>query len=114
MAGQVRKSQMLALPKWRQWLAYAPDWTSIKVWYFASVDRRNDTLLRAVADEMSRKGIELIDSTRYCREAMAPVGPLTSRPLSSEQTADAELGWLVAKEMGRLDVGQSVAVKDKM
>ena len=113
MAGQVRKSQMLALPRWRQWLAYCPDWTSIKVWYFSAADRRNDTLLRAVADEMAMKGIHLVDSTAYCREAMAPDGALTRRGLSAEQTADAELGWVVAKEMGRLDVGQSVAVKDK-
>lgn len=113
MAGQVKKSQMLVLPKWRQWLAYAPDWTSIKVWYLTSADRRNDTLLRAVADEMTRKGIELIDSTTYCREALAPEGLLTTRSLSADQAADADLGWRVAKEMGRLDVGQSIAVKDK-
>lgn len=113
MAGQVRKAQMLALPRWRQWLAYLPDWTSIKVWYWAAADRRNDTLLRAVADEMSRKGVELIDSTTYTQGSMAPAGSLTSFKLSAAQEADAALGWRVAQEMGRLDVGQSVAVKDR-
>lgn len=113
MAGRVKKTRMLELPWWRQWLAYLPDWTSIKVWYFSAKDRRNDNLLRAVADEMLAKGIELIDSTAYCTEALAEEGTLTARGLNDAQTADAELGWRIAKEMGRLDVGQSVAVKDK-
>ncbi|MCZ6682137.1 MAG: UDP-2,3-diacylglucosamine diphosphatase LpxI [Planctomycetota bacterium] len=113
MAGGVNKSAVVALPRWRQWLAYLPDWTSIKIWYFRTGDRRNDTLLRAVADEMLRKGVELIDSTEYCSDAMAPEGALTKAQLSSAQRADADLGWKIAREMGRLDVGQSVAVKDK-
>ena len=113
MAGRVRKSQMLDLPFWRQLLAYLPDWTSIKVWFFAASDRRNDTLLAAVADEMSRKGVQLIDSTLYCRDALAEAGRITRRGLSASERVDADLGWRIAKEMGRLDVGQSVAVKDK-
>lgn len=113
MAGQVKKVRMLALPTWRAWLAYLPDWTSIKVWYFRTADRRNDTLLRAVADEMAGKGVELIDSTKYCHEALAGAGVLTPKGLTAAQQADADLGWRIAKEMGRLDIGQSVAVKDK-
>jgi hypothetical protein len=113
MAGRVRKSRMLDRPYWRQWLAYLPDWTSIKVWYFRATDRRNDTLLRAVADEMHRRGVELIDSTTYCPDALATDGLLTTRRPTAAQEADADLGWRVAREMGRLDVGQSVAVKDK-
>jgi DUF1009 family protein len=113
MAGRVRKTRMLDRSPWRQWLAYLPDWTSIKVWYYGANDRRNDTLLRAVADEMRRKGVELIDSTAYCQDAMAPVGVMGNRSLTPAQAADADLGWSIAKEMGRLDIGQSVAVKDK-
>jgi len=113
MAGQVKKARMLDLPTWRAWLAYLPDWTSIKVWYFRTADRRNDTLLRAVADEMAGKGIQLTDSTKYCPEALAGEGLLTSKGPTAAQQADADLGWQIAKEMGRLDIGQSVAVKDK-
>jgi DUF1009 family protein len=114
MAGRVKKTRMLELPWWRQFLAYLPDWTSIRVWYFGAKDRRNDNLLRAVADEMMAKGIELVDSTAYCTDALAAEGVLTRhRNDSGAIAADMELGWRVAKEMGRLDVGQSVAVKDK-
>lgn len=114
MAGRVKKSQMFDQPRWRQFLAYLPDWTSIKVWYFSAKDRRNDNLLRAVADEMRAKGIDLIDSTAYCQDALAPDGVLTrGGKVSQALSADIDLGWRIAKEMGRLDVGQSVAVKDK-
>ncbi len=113
MAGRVRKAQIVELPIWKQALVYWPDWASIRVWFFATRDRRNDTLLSAVADAMGRKGVTLIDSTQYCADAMAPEGVLTRRDLSASQAADAELGWRIAREMGRLDVGQAVAVHRK-
>ncbi len=59
---------------------------------------------------MMRKGVTLIDSTAYCRDALAGEGVLTRGTLTDAQAADVELGWRMAKEMGRLDVGQSVAV----
>ncbi|MBK8271055.1 MAG: hypothetical protein IPK83_23180 [Planctomycetes bacterium] len=92
MAGRVRKLRIVEMPLWRQVLAYLPDWASIKVWFTAR-DRRNDTLLGAVADAMAKKGVALIDSTKYCADAMASEGPLTRRGLSPAQEADAELGW---------------------
>lgn len=113
MAGGVDKTRMLRQPWWRQWLAYRPDFTSIRIWYFGAADRRNDTLLRATADEMARRGVELIDSTTYTQDAMAPEGVMTRARPTAAQEADIELGWRMAREMGRLDVGQSVAVKDK-
>ncbi len=113
MAGGVDKTRMLHHSWWRQWLAYRPDLTSIRIWYFGAADRRNDTLLRATADEMARRGVTLIDSTAYCPEAMAPDGVLTHCQPTDAQAVDIDLGWRIAKEMGRLDVGQSVAVKDK-
>lgn len=113
LAGRVDKTHMLRQPWWRQWLAYLPDWTSIRIWYFRAADRRNDTLLRALADEMERRGVRLIDSTTYCRDALAPEGVLTRRQPTAAQAADIELGWRIAKELGRLDIGQAVAVKDK-
>jgi hypothetical protein len=113
MAGGVDKTRMLRQAWWRQWLAYRPDFTSIRIWYFGAADRRNDTLLRATAAEMARRGVELIDSTTYTRDAMAPEGVMTRARPTAAQEADIELGWRMAREIGRLDVGQSVAVKDK-
>ncbi|MBN1347171.1 MAG: UDP-2,3-diacylglucosamine diphosphatase LpxI [Phycisphaerae bacterium] len=111
LAGSVRKTDML-MPLWRLLLRYPPDLTTIRLWFFKLPDRRNDTVLRGVGEEMAQRGVRLVDSTQYCPEAMAEVGVLTRTAPTGAQQRDADLGWDVAKEMGRLDVGQSVAVKD--
>jgi DUF1009 family protein len=113
MAGRVRKAQMFAGPRWRQYLQYMPDFTSIRVWYFHARDKRNDALLGAVADEMQRKGLTLIDSTTYCREALAPPGVLSAFQAPAGVLQDADFAWPIAKEIARLDIGQSVAVKER-
>ncbi|NLG41770.1 MAG: LpxI family protein [Phycisphaerae bacterium] len=113
MAGRVRKTQMFAGPRWLQYLQYLPDLTSIRLWYFRTRDKRNDTLLAAVAEEMQRKGLTLIDSTTYCRQALAPPGVLTPFPPPAAVLAAADFAWPIAKEIARLDIGQSVAVKER-
>jgi len=119
MAGRVRKSTMFAGPRWLQWLQYLPDLTSIRVWYFHARDKRNDTLLRAVADELERRGLRLVDSTKYCPEALIEEGVLTpagTRPLSEAPPgvlADADFAWPLLKQIAGMDIGQSLAVKEK-
>ncbi len=111
LIGSLRKTEMyVSLPRllWQ----FLPDLTTMKLWFFGLPDRRNDTVLRAIADQMERKGVVLVDSTQYCPEAMADAGVMTRTQPTPVQQRDADLGWHVAKEMGRLDVGQSVAVKD--
>ena len=113
MAGRVRKSAMFAGPRWLQWLQYLPDLTSIRVWYRHAKDKRNDTLLSAVADEMARRGLTLVDSTKYCPEALIEPGVLTSGLVPPAVLADADFAWPLIKQIGALDIGQSIAVKEK-
>lgn len=119
MVGRVRKSTMFAGPRWLQWLQYVPDLTSIRVWYFHARDKRNHTLLRAVADELGRNGLTMIDSTRYIPEAMAEAGLLTvegPRSLSAAPRSvidDAEFAWPLVKQVAAMDIGQSIAVKER-
>jgi hypothetical protein len=113
MAGRVRKGEMFAGPRWVQWLHYLPDLTSIRVWYFRTRDKRNDTLLAAVADEMQRKGLTLIDSTKYCPQALVEAGVLTPFEPPSRVLEDAEFAWPLIKQIAGLDVGQSIAVKEQ-
>ena len=110
MAGAVRKSDMYTPLRL---LRFLPDWTSIRVWFFEVADRRNDTILRATADHLQRKGILLTSSVRYCQEHLPGPGVLTRRQPSAAQQRDIEFGWRIAKEMGRLDIGQAVAVKEQ-
>ena len=110
LAGSVRKAEMYG--RFRL-LRYLPDWTSIKVWFFRARDKRNDSLLGATADELAGKGIVLTDCVRYCPEALAPEGVLTRAQPKSRVQRDIEFGWPLAKEIGRLDIGQSIAVKER-
>jgi UDP-2,3-diacylglucosamine hydrolase len=113
MAGYVRKADMFAGPRWRQWLQYLPDLTSIRVWYFRARDKRNDSLLGAAADEMQRRGLTMIDSTKYCPEALAAAGVLTQLAPTRGVLDDADFAWPLAKQIAALDIGQSVAVKER-
>jgi DUF1009 family protein len=110
MAGSVRKSDMYV--RFRL-LRFIPDWTSFRLWFFEVPDRRNDTILRAVAGRMAQKGITLVNSIQYCPDHLPGPGVLTKRQPSPALEKDIAFGWRIAKEMGRLDVGQSIAVKEQ-
>lgn len=109
MAGWVRKTDMYG--RFRM-LTLLPDWTTARLWFFGLEDKRNDTVLGAVADVLAKKNIHLDNCVRYCTQALAPEGVLTDRAPSSNQWKDIRFGWNIAKEMGRLDIGQSVAIKE--
>ncbi|MGZ8219934.1 LpxI family protein [Methylomagnum sp.] len=109
MAGYVKKQTM-----YRRFgiLSFLPDWRFIKLWFFDIPDKRNDSVLKAVADLLARHGITLQDVTLHCQSAVAPEGTLGGCELTPAQRRDQEFGWAIAKEMGRLDIGQSIAVKN--
>lgn len=110
LAGAVKKSAMYG--RWRM-LHYLPDWTSIRLWFFSLRDKRNDSVLSAVADVFNRNGMPVQDCTRYTPEQLAPEGVLSDRQPSTAQWKDITFGWPIAREMGRLDIGQSIAVKEQ-
>ena len=73
----------------------------------------DDDILRAVAAELAREGIEIVSSTTYLPELIAPRGSLTKRRPNKAENEDIYFGWGVAKELGRLDIGQCVVVRSK-
>jgi len=73
----------------------------------------DDNILRAVAAELSKGGIEIVPSTLYLPELVATPGCLTRRKPSRSEQEDIRFGWQVAKELGRLDIGQCVVVRRK-
>jgi len=74
----------------------------------------DDDILRAVAKELAEQGIEIVSSTAHLPELTAPLGCLTRRELTSSEEEDVAFGWKVAKELGRLDIGQCVVVRKKV
>jgi len=109
LAGSVNKSSMYG--RFRL-LKLLPDRTALRLWFWTIPDKRNDTVLGAVADEFARHGIIMEDCVRYTADHLAPPGVLTRRQPSASQMKDAEFGRRLAREMGRLDIGQAIAVKE--
>lgn len=111
MAGKIEKTVLFK--KWR-WLRLLPDARTLHMWWrYASRDRKDDTLLLAVIQEFARDHIEFVSAIDYCPEILVKHGFLTQRRPTPAQWEDIHFGWELAKEMGRLDVGQTVIVNDK-
>jgi DUF1009 family protein len=73
----------------------------------------DDGILRALATELEREGIEIISSVAFVPQLLTPAGCLTRRKPTKSEKEDMRLGWRVAKELGRLDIGQCVVVRRK-
>jgi hypothetical protein len=111
MAGKIEKKVMLN--PW-VWFQHLPDWRAVHMmWKYARRDRKDDTLLLAVIQEFARDGLHFQSALKYCPELLVTHGFLTKRHPSSSQWKDINFAWEIAKEMGRLDVGQSIAVSER-
>lgn len=111
MAGKVHKAKILYKP-WKL-LSMLLDWRAIKCWYGRRRDNKDDSLTLTVVKELARDGLEVASALDLCPELLVAPGLLTSRGPTAAEEADIAFGWELAREMGRLDVGQSVAVKDR-
>ena len=112
MVGRVAKSRMYT--PWRI-VRYLPDWRALRIWYWRlrGKDKRNETVLCAIADELASGQIYLENSTMYCKEHLADEGVMTKcRPSASVQ-GDIEFGWPILQKLTQLDIGQAIAVKEK-
>lgn len=91
-----------------------PDLRAIRLWYrVLRHDRRSQTALGALADDLNSIGVELIDTTQYIPDHMATPGRLAGQAPNASQRADIEFGWPILMRMNDLDIGQAIAVKDK-
>src|SRR5581483_2614418 len=104
MAGQVKHHQIFRLNA-------LPDLRMVRM--LARLTTKNtDSLIGAVADELAREGITLVDSTTFLEESLAQAGVMTRRAPNKTERADIEFGLKIAHEIARLDLGQTIAVKD--
>jgi len=112
MVGRVSKKNIYT--PWRI-VKYLPDWRAFRIWYWRlrHKDKRNDTVLNAIADELASGGIILMDSTKYCKDHLAGEGVMTKTQPPASVMEDIRFGWPMVKEIGRLDIGQAIAVKER-
>jgi DUF1009 family protein len=76
-------------------------------------DRRAQSLIRALMDELEEMGFEFIDPKPYLEELLAGKGTLNSLDPSSQVMEDGLFGFPIAKEIAQLDVGQTIVVKER-
>ena len=112
MAGRVAKGRIFTP---RRILRYLPDWRAVRIWYWRlrGKNKQNETLLSALAEELSSGGIVLEDSTKYCKEHLATEGPMTGGRPGAAIIDDIEFGWPIVKKMAEMDIGQAIAVKER-
>jgi UDP-2,3-diacylglucosamine hydrolase len=112
MAGKVHKADILHKP-WKV-VSLWPDWRTVRFWFFRPRrDNRDNSLLLAMIDEFARDGIRFESALDLCPELLVNPGVLTRRRLTASEETDIIFGWELARKMGDLDVGQSVAVKER-
>lgn len=70
----------------------------------------DDSILRSFADLLSGEGITIKPSTFLLPELLSPEGCWTKRRPTRAEKKDIEIGWSIARELGRLDIGQCVVV----
>ncbi len=111
MAGKFEK-RVLFRP-WR-WLYLLPDWAAVRFWFLRQRGANNDdSLLLGLIGEFRRYGLECVSALDLCPELLVKEGVLTKRKPTAAEAKDIAFGWHLAREMGRLDVGQSVMVRDQ-
>ncbi|MFQ5778353.1 MAG: LpxI family protein [Terriglobia bacterium] len=104
LAGQVKHTQIFsdipADPLLRGLLARLPE-------------KNTDALIGAIARSLEALGIEVVDSTLFLKPLLPAPGPLTERPPDAEESADIAYGRHIAREVARLDLGQTVVVSQR-
>ena len=75
-------------------------------------NRKDDTVMQALVKAVESTGAKVVNQTALIRPLMPAAGTLTKREPSAAERQDMEFGFRMAKEIGRMDVGQTVVVKD--
>jgi DUF1009 family protein len=102
MAGQIAPKNLFDL---------RPDFKTLLL--LARLKRRNaESIFAAIGDELASAGITLLPATSFLDDCLAPSGLIAGRKLSRREEEDVAFGFEIARETSRLDIGQTVIVKN--
>ena len=102
MAGQIAPKNLFDL---------RPDMKAMML--LAKLKQRNaESIFAAIANELVTLEVDLLPATTFLEDSLAHCGLIAGPKLSLREQEDVELGWKVAKEIARLDIGQTVIVKN--
>lgn len=116
LAGKLFKDKILH-QGWG-WMQHFPDLTCLRetsgIFITRSRDGRDDTVLSTVVRAYQKRGINVLPVTQIAPQLLTEEGCLTKRQPTRAQLLDIKFGWEIARQMGGLDIGQSITVKDQM
>jgi DUF1009 family protein len=75
-------------------------------------ERNAESIFAAIADELAKVEVDLLPATTFLEDSLARPGLIAGPKLSPRQEHDVELGWDIAKEIARLDIGQTIVIKN--
>jgi UDP-2,3-diacylglucosamine hydrolase len=102
MAGQIAPKNLFDL---------RPDWKTLLL--LARLKRRNaESIFAAIGEELATAGITLLPATAFLEDFLAPAGLIAGRKLTRREEEDVTFGFEIAREVSRLDIGQTVIVKN--
>ncbi|HEY2139263.1 MAG TPA: UDP-2,3-diacylglucosamine diphosphatase LpxI [Chthoniobacterales bacterium] len=102
MAGQIAPKNLFDL---------RPDWKTLLL--LARLKRRNaESIFAAIGDELSGAGITLLSATTFLEDSLAPKGLIAGPKLKRREEDDVSFGFEIAREVSRLDIGQTVVVRN--
>ena len=102
MAGQIAPKNLFDL---------RPDWKALML--LGTLKERNaESIFVAIGDELAKIDVELLPATTFLEESLAASGLIAGPKLSRNEEDDVDLGWKIAKEIARLDIGQTVLVRN--
>ncbi|HEX7516449.1 MAG TPA: UDP-2,3-diacylglucosamine diphosphatase LpxI [Chthoniobacterales bacterium] len=102
MAGQIAPKNLFDL---------RPDWKTLLL--LARLKRRNaESIFAAIGDELARGGIALLPATSFLEDCLLPEGIIAGRKPTRREEDDIDFGFEIAREISRLDIGQTVIVKN--
>jgi DUF1009 family protein len=102
MAGQIAPKNLFDL---------RPDLKALML--LGKLKQRNaESIFAAIADELAKVGVDLLPAASFLEDSLASIGLITGPKLSRREEEDVALGWKIAKEITRLDIGQTIIVKN--
>ena len=102
MAGQIAPKNLFDL---------RPDLKALML--LGKLKQRNaESIFAAIADELAKVGVDLLPAASFLENSLASIGLIAGPKLSRREEEDVALGWKIAKEITRLDIGQTIIVKN--
>jgi len=102
MAGQIAPTNLFDL---------RPDWKALML--LGKLKERNaESIFAAIADELANVDVHLLPATTFLENFLAPPGLIAGPKLSRQEEDDVDFGWKIGKEIARLDIGQTIVVKN--